>query len=156
MFCWAQGPFWKTLSTPRKWVKNGFLAMSQNGSKVGKKWVLTNLHQLLHPKPQLLPTLKPIGKSRKTPLASPLCLEKANRTERTQQLAQRGNPKQNHHAHPMIWPSAAPNHIVVKFFLACDSQRRERGKIGIVIATEHSNQCVLLGGVLAMRCAGGG
>ena len=47
----------------------------------------------------------------------------------------------------MIWPSAAPNHIVVIFFLACDSQRRERGKIGIVIATEHSNQCVLSGGV---------
>ena len=47
----------------------------------------------------------------------------------------------------MIWPSAAPNRIVVIFFLACDSQRRERGKIGIVIATEHSNQCVLLGGV---------
>ena len=37
----SQGPFWKTISTP---------------TKVGKKWVLTNLHQLLHPKTQLLPT----------------------------------------------------------------------------------------------------
>ena len=32
--------------------------MSRNGSKVGKKWVLTNLHQVLHPKTQLLPTLQ--------------------------------------------------------------------------------------------------
>ena len=90
------------------------------------------------------------------PLSVTLCLEKANRTERTQQLAQRGNPKQNHHAHPMIWPSAAPSHIVVMFFLACDSQRRERGTNWNCYCNWPFEPMCVIGWSFWLRCAGGG
>ena len=45
-----QAPFQRTISTPRKVGKTGFLSMSRDGFKVGQNWVLTHSDPLLDPK----------------------------------------------------------------------------------------------------------
>ena len=46
---------------PESGTKNGFLSMSRDWLKVGKKWALTHFDQLLHPpKSTFLPSFRPI------------------------------------------------------------------------------------------------